>query len=1644
MMFTSLYKRKTGKTLRRKILALRQLGDIGAATALVRQALTDTPDDIGLLKELANLRARAGDDEGIVAALESVRAIEPLGPHTAQLYDRAALSVAKRQIEALHRQGRDREAIARIEAGLERFPEDVCLLKSLAVSCAALDDPEGVLSALGRVRAIEPLGPHTGMLYARADLSVTKRQIAELHRQGQDREAIAQIEAGLERFPDDPDLLRHLAVSRAALADHAGAIAALERMHETVRGAPPGSGAIREQRPRDTGPIGQIEALLETSPDDCGLLRKLAGLKGKAKDYDGAMQALDRVRQIGDFGPGAAAFYDRMQLLKTRTEQQPVHHYIDIEGPERMPLEAMLAQLSRHDVISFDIFDTAIVRAVSAPDHVFRLMGARLGVTDFVKKRKAAEASARSAKDRSSGTREVTLDEIYEVFAAQAGASAEWQQLEQRLEIQLTRKNPYIFEVYERLKAMGKRLIFTSDMYLPMDTIRQMLARAGYEGYDRIYLSNEHRARKGDGSLQRIVLAEQAQNGSVIHVGDVHSADVERSLEAGMNALHNPDPHRFIREKDMGNLAGSFYEAVIDNAMGTGMWDRDLHYSHGFRVGGILVLGYVEFIERLAREKGVDKILFLGRDGDILSKAYRKFCATIPSDYVGVSRAAALMLTTDCNFDDFLGRTFFRWYRESNNTRPIVQLLHETGFGYLAGHLEDADIEPLQFPASADEQRLRDFFWSKKDVIEDHLAGTRAAARDYFGQALGDARSVLLVDIGWTGTCIATLRDFFRSAFGMPAGAVFGALLATSRNQQITDAVSDGSISSYIYSPLKNLDVARLMMPGGQLGQDKRDLLTLPVEYLFTEACASTIGYGYDADGRAGPLRGQNCPPNAGQIEAMQQGVMDFIGTYLEYSAGLSELRRIGPYVAFQPLRNTLGHRPYLYAVYKDFLYDAVPVIHGKATTHGRFGALFDISAVRAAATALGENGTGVPAPARNRPVILFVSPEMIYAGAPHSLLRLCKIAASLGYGVMVWTAKAGPFMTEFEAAGFAVSVVPASGLDAGRIRDLEHDNVRLVVCNTVVTDRYVQALEGRIPLVWYVREATNIAQFLRGNPAREQTLRTSSAVTVVSDYAAAALGEFVDAPVEVVKNAVADTSALGLPYRPAKDGIVRFVQLGTIEHRKGYDIFVAAYKAMPSTYRARAELHFAGGFINSGTSFASYLFGQMAEESAIRYHGLIADEREKTELLSQMDVVVVASRDESCSLVALEGAMLSKPLIVTENVGAKYMVEERNGLVVRPGDVMALRTAFMQMIDRQGPALEAMGRASRQIYDERASLDTHRRELGSLFARRIAAGPLAPRPDVPAKPVAPEASSGAAQEQRRETIVSLTSFPPRMATIAGCIGSLKQQSMAADRILLWLSEEQFPNRMQDLPEALRSLEDERFSIRWVRGDIGPHKKYFYAMQEFPDAVVVTVDDDVAYDRDLLRCLHEAHLAHPDTIVAGRANLVRFRPDGGVRTYDQWAYDYQHLRETETYALLPTGVGGVLYPAGAIPSEAFDADLIAELCPHADDLWLKAMATANGYPVSMPRKRFSYPNIDGSQTAALWRGNSFRNGNDLALGKILAGLEAAYGIATPILHRIWGVRPDGSFVGPGDTPDREPLWPDATRERAGECLRRSG
>ena len=249
----------------------------------------------------------------------------------------------------------------------------------------------------------------------------------------------------------------------------------------------------------------------------------------------------------------------------------------------------------------------------------------------------------------------------------------------------------------------------------------------------------------------------------------------------------------------------------------------------------------------------------------------------------------------------------------------------------------------------------------------------------------------------------------------------------------------------------------------------------------------------------------------------------------------------------------------------------------------------------------------------------------------------------------------------------------------------------------------------------------------------------------------------------------------------------------------------------------------------------------------------------------------------------------------------------------------------------------------------------------------------------------------------RRKLIVSMTSYPARIHGLEPVLESLFKQNRKADEIVLWLAEEQFPGKEQDLPEYLTGLvKRNKLTIRWC-DDLKPHKKYFYAFQAYPNDLIVTVDDDLIYSRDMLSALHNSYLMYPDAVSAVRVHLMIVSEDNKILPYNRWVRETECCLYTPCMQLLATCGAGALFPPELFRKEFLDRDAIIENSLNADDLWLKAMQIMSGVPVVMARRYEPLVYAPGSQQEALWHSNVSRNQNDVQMENIIRWTDRVFG-----------------------------------------------
>lgn len=248
-------------------------------------------------------------------------------------------------------------------------------------------------------------------------------------------------------------------------------------------------------------------------------------------------------------------------------------------------------------------------------------------------------------------------------------------------------------------------------------------------------------------------------------------------------------------------------------------------------------------------------------------------------------------------------------------------------------------------------------------------------------------------------------------------------------------------------------------------------------------------------------------------------------------------------------------------------------------------------------------------------------------------------------------------------------------------------------------------------------------------------------------------------------------------------------------------------------------------------------------------------------------------------------------------------------------------------------------------------------------------------------------------EKRDKKIVVSLTSIPTRLKSLSITIDLIMRQTIMPDFIVLYLDEKQFENIQ--LPKQFDEFKSRGLTIKYVE-DIRPHTKYFYAMKYFPNDIIITIDDDIAYKSTLIEMLMNSYKKYPNEVSCMRAHKILFDNNKQILPYNEWEYESKYTYEPSMF-LFATGVGGVLYPPHCMDDELFNIDKLKEISIFNDDVWLKAMQIIKKTSVVLVSVKGNYKcEINGSQKIALSKINVRNNRNDIIIKKVFDEYNITY------------------------------------------------
>lgn len=464
--------------------------------------------------------------------------------------------------------------------------------------------------------------------------------------------------------------------------------------------------------------------------------------------------------------------------------------------------------LMQYDVISFDIFDTLILRPFSKPTDLFMVVGNKLKIIDFMRIRMEAEKVARDESMVLKGNHEVSIYDIYEKVSRKTGIKVqEGVSAEIETEMEFCFANPYMKRVYDLLKDQGKKIILTSDMYIPADMMVKLLKSCGYEGYQKLYISCDYECNKRNGGLYKTIRHEMGNDAKIIHIGDNYTTDVNSAKSNGFYTSYYKNCHDIgnpFRADHMSELVGSFYAGIVNTHLHNGSKQYSPYYEYGYIYGGLYVTGYCNWIHKKAEEENVDKILFLSRDGYIYQKIFNKMYDDVPNEYVYWSRIANIKYTIENQREDFL----LRIIRHSSTAvipRTYGDVLASVSLQNLIPYLKEHGMDKDTLFTVEKVRFLEEFLLCYWEMIEKVYNDESTELKKIMKKILYGCKTVAVVDVGWGGTGPLGIKYLIEEKWKFDCN--IKCWLAASRDVNHVKNLNElmnNEIEAYMFSQIKN------------------------------------------------------------------------------------------------------------------------------------------------------------------------------------------------------------------------------------------------------------------------------------------------------------------------------------------------------------------------------------------------------------------------------------------------------------------------------------------------------------------------------------------------------------------------------------------------------------------------------------------------------------------------------------------------------------------------------------------------------------------------------------------------------------------------------------------------------------------------
>lgn len=422
--------------------------------------------------------------------------------------------------------------------------------------------------------------------------------------------------------------------------------------------------------------------------------------------------------------------------------------------------------------VSFDIFDTLVLRSYSFPKDLFQHMSFILDDPDFARIRIEIENNLRN-QAKILNKEEITFDDIYNIINNEKA-----RQLELNLEYANCFQNKEVFKLYKLAIELNKKVLITSDMYLSYVFIKKVLFKIGVTKFDKLFLSSYDLLTKWSGSRYKKMLEYlKCDPKDILHIGDNKHSDFEIPQNFGINSYHYEPPSKKIlgiKEINQAILCGICnsnsllssiqYSYTSDNAVNFNS-KKDYWYRIGFDYAGIILYSFCKFLLNELNEKNIEEIIFLSRDGQIIKKVFDIINdKKVKSYYIYSSRRVLifpiLFTKTKKERIDFLTTGYSLKTPKDYIERLGIDLDLSKELSIFFKN-PNSPIECI----NNFKEKIDNFFYYIDSLIVQEAIKEKEILIDYFKSLnFEKKKNIALCDIGWSGSMQSALQILFKYA----------------------------------------------------------------------------------------------------------------------------------------------------------------------------------------------------------------------------------------------------------------------------------------------------------------------------------------------------------------------------------------------------------------------------------------------------------------------------------------------------------------------------------------------------------------------------------------------------------------------------------------------------------------------------------------------------------------------------------------------------------------------------------------------------------------------------------------------------------------------------------------------------------------